>query len=176
MLQINFIPFPVLETERLVLRPLKQSDAREIFIHRQDDQVNTYLENFRFTSMEESHAFISRVQQEISDQKTILWVLTEKGRNKFIGTVCFWRISKEEATAETGYTLVSEFHNKGYMHEALAKIIAYGLETMKLKCIEAYTHQDNEASIRLLLKNKFIQQAETKKEVGKDRIFFVLNK
>lgn len=175
MIENNFIHFPFLTTERLILRPLEMSDAEDIFEHRSDDTVNIYLENFRHISMEETYAFITRVQNEITIGKTILWVITEKDNNKFIGTVCFWNISKEESKAETGYTLVSEFHKKGYMHEALSKIIDFGFNTMKLERIEAYTHENNEASSKLLLKNKF-KRGTPKKEVGMDRLFFSLNK
>src|SRR3989344_6394007 len=155
MLELNFNPFPILTTERLILRQLETSDDKDIFSHRSDDRVNTYLEDFRHASIEQTQAFINRVQNEIANNKTILWVITEKGNNKFIGTVCFWNISKDEYKAETGYTLAPEFHRIGYMNEALEKIIDFGFTKMKLKTIEAYTHEHNEASIKLLIKNKF---------------------
>lgn len=175
MIETNFSPFPVLTTERLVLRQLEAGDDEDIFAHRNDDLVNTYLEDFRHSDIMQTQAFISRVQNEIAEGKTILWVLTEKGRNKFIGTVCFWNISKEEARAETGYTLVSAFHKLGYMNEALVKIIDYGFNTIKLSIIDAYTHEHNNGSIQLLLRNNF-KQGTPRKPVGKDRVFFSLAK
>jgi ribosomal-protein-alanine N-acetyltransferase len=123
MMETNFTPFPILITDRLVLRQLETTDDKAIFSHRSDDQVNTYLEDFRHSSIEQTQAFIDRVQKETADGKTILWIITQKGKNTFIGTICFWNISKEECKAETGYTLVSEFHGMGYMNEALQKII-----------------------------------------------------
>ena len=62
----------------------------------------------------------------------------------------------------------------GYMNEALAKVIAFGFNEMKLKTIEAYTHEHNEGSIRLLLKNNFKQGKIPKKEVASNRLFFSL--
>jgi len=174
MIETKFTPFPILTTNRLILRQLETTDASAIFSHRSDEIVNTYLENFRHTSIEETQAFIDRVQKEITTGKTILWVLTEKGQNRFIGTICLWNISKEECKAETGYTLDSKFHGMGYMNEALAKVIAFGFNEMKLKTIEAYTHEHNEGSIRLLLKNNFKQGKIPKKEVASNRLFFSL--
>ena len=152
-------------------------DDQDIFSHRSDDRVNTYLENFRHTSIEQTQAFIERIQKEVADNKTILWVITQKGHNKFLGTICLWNISKTDDKAETGYTLDPEFHRIGYMQEALVKIIDFGFNTMQLKTIEAYTHKDNEGSIRLLLKNKFKLEANRKaeKEKGNNRIIFTLN-
>lgn len=174
MLETNFTPFPVLTTDRLVLRQLETSDDADIFSHRADDKVNTYLEDFRHSSIEQTKVFIDRVQKEIANGKTILWVITKKGNNKFLGTVCLWNISRDECKAETGYTLDPKFHRMGYMNEALVKIIDFGFNKMKLKTIEAYTHESNEASIKLLVRNKFKQGSSLKKEAGNNRIIFSL--
>jgi ribosomal-protein-alanine N-acetyltransferase len=174
MIETNFVHFPILTTKRLVLRALEATDAHDIFAHRADEVVNTYLEDFRHTSIDQTQAFINRVKQEIVDGKTILWVITTQDSNTFMGTVCLWNISKSEHKAETGYTLNSKFHRMGYMHEALMKVIDFGFNIIKLKTIEAYTHQHNEASIKLLLKNKF-ERGVAKKVVGVDRIYFALD-
>jgi len=173
MIETNFTPFPILTTDRLVLRQLETTDDKDIFSHRSDNNINTYLEDFRHSSIEQTQAFINRVLNEIALGKTILWVITQKGNNKFIGTICLWNISKDELKGETGYTLVTEFHRMGYMNEALEKIIDFGFNTMKLKTIEAYTHLNNNSSIKLLLKSNF-KQGTPKKEVGINRLFFSL--
>jgi [ribosomal protein S5]-alanine N-acetyltransferase len=176
MLLTNFIPFPALTTDRLVLRSLEINDADDIFAHRCDDDVNTYLEDFRHATIEQTRAFISRVQNEILEGRTILWVITEKGNNRFLGTVCLWNISHEEQKAETGYTLDPRFQGKGYMNEALAKAIEFGFGTVRLKTIEAYTHEQNERSIRLLQKNRFTRSSRPLKQVSGNRVCFVLTK
>lgn len=133
MVDTNFSPFPILTTDRLILRPLETTDANHIFSHRSEDNVNTYLEDFRHSSIGQTLAFIDRVQKEITSGKTILWVITLKGSNQFIGSVCFWNISKDEQVAETGYTLAAAFHKKGIMNEALAIVLDFGFNKMKLK-------------------------------------------
>ena len=176
MVNLNFSPFPILQTDRLVLRQIETTDDIDIFSHRSNDRVNKYLENFRHASIAETQSFIARIQKEVSDHKTILWVLTQKGKNKFMGTICFWNISHQDNKAETGYTLSPEFYDKGYMHEAMKKIIDFGFTEMQLHTIEAYTHKDNNPSIQLLLRNKFKQDTTRKaaKEKGSDRIIFTL--
>jgi len=176
MVETKFTPFPVLATDRLILRQLETTDDKDIYSHRLDDRVNKYLEDFRHTSIEQTQAFIDRIQKEVAANKTILWVITQKSRNKFLGTICLWNISKTNHRAETGYTLDPQFHGKGYMNEALVKIINFGFNKMKLRTIEAYTHKDNESSIQLLLKNKFKPDTTRKaeKEKGNNRIIFLL--
>ena len=58
MIETNLTPFPILTTDRLVLRQLEATDDKDIFSHRSDDRVNTYLEDFRHTSIEQTQAFI----------------------------------------------------------------------------------------------------------------------
>lgn len=173
MINTNFIPFPSLTTERLLLRPLEATDDQDIFAHRSDDAVNTYLEDFRHASIRDTQVFIHRVQNEIVLGKTILWVLSHKGNNRFMGTVCLWNISEEDARAEAGYTLAPGFQGMGYMHEALVKAISFGFHTIGLRTIEAYTHQHNQSSIRLLLRNNF-KPGIPQKQVGSDRVYFSL--
>lgn len=176
MIETNFTPFPILTTNRLILRQIEATDKHSIFSHRLDDRVNTYLESFRHSSLEETEAFIDRIQHEVRNNKTILWVITEKDKNEFIGTICLWNISKKEHKAETGYTLSPEFQNKGYMNEALNEIIDFGFNKMKLQKIEAYTHKENAPSIKLLLKNKFIQDEFQKVPNENNRLIFQLTK
>ncbi len=174
MIETPFTPFPVLSTDRLLLRQIETEDAKNIFVHRNDDKVNTFLTDFRHESIEETQAFIERIKKEVAANKTILWVITEKGKNKFLGTVCLWNISKNEAQAETGYTLDPAFHKMGYMNEALKQIIDFGFKRMELKTIVAYTHQSNQGSINLLIKNNFKPATSPKTEIESNRIFFTL--
>ncbi|RYZ55365.1 MAG: N-acetyltransferase [Sphingobacteriales bacterium] len=170
MTETCFTPFPVLSTSRLVLRALKETDDEAIFTHRNDDLVNRYLLNWRHGSIEDSRAFIRRVLEEISNGHTILWVLTENGSDRFLGTVCLWNISWEEGKAETGYTLLSALHGKGLMQEALQAVLHYGFSTLRLNLVDAYTHRENIRSIRLLERMGF-NQAIPARVPDVDRIY-----
>lgn len=176
MLALNFTPFPILQTERLVLRQLTMSDAEDIFHHRADERVNRYLEGFSHTSIEQTRAFIENIQKAVADNESILWIITEKGIDKFIGSICLWNISKEEMKAETGYTMHPDFQNKGYMQEAMVKVIDYGFNVMKLRAIEAHTHRDNEHSIKLLIRNNFKKTISGAVANGSENVIFVLTK
>lgn len=176
MLSLNFNPFPILTTNRLVLREMDLADDKDIFTHRNDELVNTHLESFRHTSITETQAFITRVLNEIRANKTILWVVCRPDDITFMGTVCLWNISKEEEKAELGYTLCSEHHHKGYMTEAVKKAMDFGFNNMHLKTIEAFTHKNNVASIKLLESNGFKPKSIQHVEGKKDRVVFSISK
>lgn len=88
----------------------------------------------------------------------ITWAITLKEDTKLIGTICFWNIQKEHYRAEIGYVLHPDFQRKGIMQEAIAEVIKFGFQVMKLHSIEANTNPNNTSSIRLLERNKFIRE------------------
>jgi [ribosomal protein S5]-alanine N-acetyltransferase len=173
MIQRNFTPFPVLTTDRLVLRKLESADDRNNFFLRSDDEVNKYLEGFRHITIEQTREFIEKINKATANNESIFWVITLKETAEFIGTICLWNLSDEKLMAETGYTLHPSFQHKGYMREALEKVIDYGFKTMKLKAIEAHTHKDNARSIKLLLNCRFIPDTSRTSADGNPLILLV---
>jgi ribosomal-protein-alanine N-acetyltransferase len=81
--------------------------------------------------------------------------VTPKGESKFLGSICLWNISREEAKAEIGFELLPENHGKRIMQEVIPRIIQFGFEEMKLQTIEAEVTPRNLKSLRLLEKNNF---------------------
>ena len=155
MLSIDFSTFPVLETERLLLRRLEPTDEREIFILRNDARVNQFIDRPGTSTVADATAFIHKIIHAIAENKSIYWAITEKHSDKLIGTICIWNIDTVNDVAETGYELMPAMQGKGIMNEAFAKVIAYGFVEMELKRIEAYVHPDNKNSIVLLERFNF---------------------
>jgi len=155
MLNINFTPFPYLETERLCLRQLKTKDANEIFILRTDESVNKFIKRPRAKTIDDALQHIARINNYIKNNESILWAISMKNDPKLIGTICLWNIVKEKDHAEIGYELIPQFTGQGLMQEALAKVIEYGFEKLQLKTIEAWLNENNLRSINILEKNNF---------------------
>jgi ribosomal-protein-alanine N-acetyltransferase len=159
MLEFNFSPFPILQTERLVLREIRRNDAAAFFALRTHPDTIKYSDRFPPESIEQIHAFIDYIAAGISANQTIAWAISFKGSDEFIGTVNFHRTYPEHHRAEIGYQLFSDHWRKGIMSEAVHAAIDYGFNTMKLHSIEAQTNPHNEASIGLLKKAGFVQEA-----------------
>jgi ribosomal-protein-alanine N-acetyltransferase len=159
MLNPSFTPFPVLSTGRLVLRKISMNDAPELFFMRTDERVMKYIDKPRAKSIDESIEFIKKVHDMEMNNSAVTWAITLKEDPKLIGTICLWNLQKEHFRAEVGYALHPDFHQKGIMNEVLEAVINYGFREMKLHSIEAHVNPANEASIRLLEKNKFIREA-----------------
>ena len=155
MLNLNFTPFPILETERLLLRPITIADAPEIFFMRNNEEHNRYTGGPRAHTMDDALAFIDKISNNTSNNEAIMWGITLKGEEKLAGSICYWNIIPEKDQAELGYGLMKDYRGRGVMNETLQKVMAYGWEVMKLKTMEAYTDENNEPSRKLLERNNF---------------------
>jgi ribosomal-protein-alanine N-acetyltransferase len=178
MLQINFTPFPVLETDRLLLRRVLASDAREIFTMRNDPVLTQYTWVTAY-SLDDAIGHINRIDNSIWNNDVILWGIALKGEKQLAGTICYWNIESEKNKAELGYGLLHAYMKKGIMNEALQRVLQYGFDEMKLRMIEAYTHMNNQGSVNLLGRNGFVlhRDMEAKKagkEDLKERLIFML--
>ncbi|MDG1039647.1 MAG: GNAT family N-acetyltransferase [Polaribacter sp.] len=168
--------FPELQTERLFLRQLNTDDVNPIFELRSSKEVNKLITREIPKDLEEATEFINICYQEFEKQNSVFWVMQLKETNELIGTIVYHNISLDKDYAEIGYELNAKFYKKGFMNEAIQKVISFGIKTMSLKVIEAFTHQNNIASIALLEKHNFVYQPDRRdKGFENNRIFKLIN-
>ena len=90
----------------------------------------------------------------------IYFSIVLKHSNEVIGSAGFHTWWRDHDRAEIGYWLNEEKHRrKGYMNEILPVLLEYGFKKMHLNRVEAKTAQENIASINLLKKYGFEQEA-----------------
>ena len=174
--EINLASYPELTTDRLTLRQLEDTDENEIFILRSDEQINQYIDRAKPTKIEEARQFITRINNNIKENKAFYWAITLKGNPKLIGTICLWNFSEDKKTVELGYELFPEFQGKGIMDEAVKKVIGFTFQTIGINTMEAFTHKDNLKSRSLLLKNNFLPDIKRKDEDNINNVIFILKK
>lgn len=164
MLSFNFEPFPVFETERLILRRFTINDAVDYLALRSDVQAMKYIEKPKPQSIQEIYDLINTINNGINNNENIGWAIQLKNELKMIGSIGYHRVWPENHRAEIGYMLHPLHWRKGYMNEAVKKIIDFGFNEMKLHSIEANINPANKASAQLLLKNKFVKEGYFKED------------
>jgi ribosomal-protein-alanine N-acetyltransferase len=171
-------PFPLLTTDRLVLRPLDMGDADALFQLRTNAEVNRYLIRPVPKSIEEVYAYVEKIHGLLADNKSFYWVLCLKTDNKLIGTICLWNFSDEQDVADLGYELSPEFQGMGLMQEAAEKVIDYGFDVVGIKIMLGVTDPGNERSAALLKRNGFKENIEyryvSKDDAGSDVVYFLV--
>ena len=159
MLQINFTPFHELETERLLLRRVVESDVNEVFALRSNAETMQYIPRPLVTSNEEALEHIRMIEDKIVADEGINWAITLKGNSKLLGIIGHYRIKPEHYRSEIGYMLLPDYQGKGIVTEAIKTVVAYGFDQMKLHSIEAIIDPANTASAMVLEKNDFVKEA-----------------
>jgi [ribosomal protein S5]-alanine N-acetyltransferase len=159
MFTVDFSPFPVLETERLILRRITTDDAAAVFRLRSNPDTMKYVPRPLAVTVDDALVHIANIEEKIENNTGINWAITLKGNPEFIGIIGNFRIEFENYRAEIGYMLLPEFNGKGIVSEAIARVVKYGFEDMKLHSIEAIIDPDNVASARVLEKNNFTKEA-----------------
>ncbi|NAY93378.1 GNAT family N-acetyltransferase [Muricauda sp. JGD-17] len=168
--------FPEIETDRLLLRRLQQSDWEMISYLRSDKIVNEFVKRPSAESKEKALEFIVKINDGIDNRDLYYWTITEKNQKGMIGSICLWNFSKDKKIAEVGYDLSPKFQGKGIMNESLKSIMAFGFDNLNLETIEAFTHRLNGSSKKLLERNGFKVVLGKKDEHNADNIIYELKK
>lgn len=159
MLSLQFSPFPVLETERLLLQQITPGDAAALFEMRSDREIMKYIDRPLAQTVDDALALIQVITDALQKNEGITWGIFLKEGSPLLGTIGFWRILKEHYRAEIGYLLHSALQGKGLMQEAVREVVHYGFSHLQLHSVEANVNPANTASIRLLEKTGFVREA-----------------
>lgn len=151
--------FPVLNTERLLLRQMSMDDAPRILALRSDEQVMRYLGRRKMQTLDEAEQLIKGILESYNEKDAVLWGICLKDGNTLLGTVCLWNIQHDNYRAELGYILDAAHWRKGILSECLDAVLPYGFDTMHLHSLEAHVSPKNIASIKLLEKYGFVKEA-----------------
>ncbi len=102
MLAVNFNPFPIIATERLVLRQIINEDETELFLMRSNANIMRYIPRPLPKTIADVKPLLQTSNEGVSKGESINWGITLKPDNKIIGTIGFVRMSKENHRAEVG--------------------------------------------------------------------------
>lgn len=138
----------ILETERLYLRKIQQSDFSAMCSLLQNETV-MYAWEHTFTT-DEVEAWISEAIMRYARDGFSYWAVIEKAANECIGVA---GIILEEVENENRIGIGYIFHNahwhKGYAYEAASACVRYAFDTLGLDAITAQIRPTNVSSVRI---------------------------
>ncbi|WP_430611591.1 GNAT family N-acetyltransferase [Flavobacterium sp. JP2137] len=148
----------ILQTERMVLRPWRDTDAESLFEFAQDERVGPIAGWPPHQSVEESAEVIKTVFAQPG-----VFAVTLKGQDKAIGlvglllgTASNFDIGRDEA--EVSYWIGVPFWGRGLIPEAVREILRYGFDDLKLQAIWSGYFDNNTQSKHVLDKCGFTYQ------------------
>lgn len=121
---------PILETERLILRPVTVSDAEEIYTNwTSDPEVARYVSWSTHPHVETTKEWLAFVEQNYASDTSYDWGFVRKSDNKLIGTGGLY-YKEEHQCFEIGYNTMKECWHQGYTSEAAQAMITFAVETL----------------------------------------------
>lgn len=161
MLEISLEPFPVLSTERLVLRQLTNDDTEDFFFLQSNAEVMKHIAT-PMKSLDEAEKKLKLFEDLLLKNEVINWAVTLKPDNKLIGLLLLKAIDCKNHRAEVGYMLHPDFWRRGIIQEALTAILDFAFNTLNFHSLEATIDPINTASEKILEKNGFVKEAHFK--------------
>lgn len=155
-----FTSFPVLETERLILREHRESDVEGLSEYENDPDLLRFTDAFPPVS-ELSNAIYIWTHEAYQSKKFIRWCTALKENDRCIGGVFLFLPYGDDTSGrrmDIAYDISPRYRNKGYASEAIRKVVTYGFEKMALKRIQAQIMPENTASIRAVEKCGFVHE------------------
>lgn len=136
----------ILETERLILRPVTVHDHTALLTHWTDPEVRRFLFDDDVLSADEVLAVIADSESTFASNGYGIWVIEASGDLAGIAGLR----PLEDAGIEIVYSLLPSAWGKGYATEAAGRVLDYALGPLGLREVLAEIDQGNKASVAVI--------------------------
>lgn len=136
----------IIESERLIQRPIKEEDASEIFKYF-TDEVTKYMYPKKPEKIEETLSFIKQAIEGMRANTNLQLVILKKETGEFIGCAGLHKIGQDDP--ELGVWTKKEAHGNGYGLEAMTAIINWAKQNLEYKYLKYPVDKRNFASRRI---------------------------
>ena len=155
-----------IETDRLLLRKFRTTDAEDILEYASDPQTLEYLIWQGSFSIEEARANI----YDYYWSRPGIWAVELKASGKVIGAIDL-RLNNDDDKAGFGYVFNRSFWGKGYATETLKAVISMCFEHLQLNRVESNHYVGNEGSGRVMQKAGMSCEGVSKQSVKVKGVF-----
>src|SRR6478609_38399 len=129
--------FPVITTNRLLLRQFVDSDLANVFKGLSQPDIIKYY-GVSYDSLEATKKQMIFFADLEKNETGTWWAICSPDNKIFYGAGGLNSLSKEHGKAEIGFWLLCQYWNKGIMTEAIPLICNYGFDELGLHRIEAF--------------------------------------
>jgi RimJ/RimL family protein N-acetyltransferase len=143
--------FP-LETDRLFIRPFRDSDLASFLAYRDDPEVAKYQGWSVPYTLEQGQCFIDFMKNADPGQVGEWYqaAIELKDEGEMIGDVAHFLMKNDPQQAYLGYTIARSYWGRGLATEAMLRLLAYLFDELELHRVVAETDVENASSIHLL--------------------------
>lgn len=144
---------PTLETERMILRNIVESDIDDIYEYGRDPRVGPAASWKPHESREETQT----VMEQIFLNKPFIFGMVLRETGHIVGTLGMMSDPHRENkhSLMLGYGIASRYWGLGLMTEAVRAVVDFVFQNPEIELITAYSFDFNTRSHRVLEKNGF---------------------
>jgi len=162
-------PFPILSTNRLLLRKFTDNDLHNIFYGLSHPDVIQYY-GVSYDSLEASRNQLTFFHDLEKNGTGIWWAICDKDNKLFYGACGLNNLEKEHKKAELGFWILPEYWRKGIITEAVPLVCEYGFNVLSLHRIEAIIETENQNSLAVMHKLQFTHEGTMREcEIKNDK-------
>ncbi len=145
---MNTERFTAMETKRLLLRRLRESDLVSFLAYRNDPEVARYQD---WEGCTEARGMICALQQEepFVPGEWFQFAVELQETGELVGDLGF-RVGEDGRQADVGYTLAREHWGRGYASEAVSRLLDHAFGVLGLHRVCAVVDQENAPSAAVL--------------------------
>lgn len=166
------LSYPVMETERFIMRNLSIEDVDDIFEYYKDDEVTKYTQSEIHKNIEDTISTVEKLMSSNSNKRGIAWCIEHKADEKVIGNIGIFAISQSGHKAEIGFTVSRKYWGQGYGTEMIQNALKYAIETVGINRIEATCKKENIASSRAMEKAGMKYEGTLRDYSIKDGVYY----
>jgi ribosomal-protein-alanine N-acetyltransferase len=150
---MNHLGTKTIETDRLILRKFRLSDAEEMYNNwARDDDVTRYITWPTHKNIEETKKVVAEYVNDSQRDDYYHWCIVLKETNEVVGSIGAFRLFEDLKLFEIGYSIGKRFWNKGITTEATKALIRFFFEEVGVNRVEARHDTKNPASGRVMAK------------------------
>jgi [ribosomal protein S5]-alanine N-acetyltransferase len=158
----------ILNTERLLLRPLNPGDARAVHLMMRDAEGMAYWDVGKVEDPAVTGDIVRRHLADMAEERAVYWAVERLDDRAFIGVCDLSEIDWRHARAEVGFMVGRAFWGEGYTFEAMHAVISHAAQALRLKRLLARPHIGNVRSVRLLERLGFSREGLMRGYVERD--------
>ena len=155
---------PTLRSARLVLRPVDDADADDLFALHSNPHVLRYWDAPPWREPARAERFITASRQMAAAGDGVRLAVDRAPDGGFIGWCSLNRWNPEYRSASLGYCYEDAAWGRGYATEAAHLLVAWGFATLDLNRVQAETDTRNLASARVLEKLGFVREGTLRED------------
>ncbi|MGL5794581.1 MAG: GNAT family N-acetyltransferase [Waterburya sp.] len=164
----------ILETSRLKLKPILETELNTLHSILVDPYVRRYLCDDQIFSVQKTSEMLQESLRLFQEEKLGLWLIETKNTPEIIGFVGLWYFFAEKQP-QLAYALLPKATKQGYATEAATRILEYCFDELGYNYVIASCDRPNLES-QQLARRLGMKQTETRMINDQPTLFFRIDK